>query len=206
VEQRDEEHQRRDDDDVAVVGSVVLGDARPAHGLEPREVGGVRPSGEAAAAVREVDRDQHDVHGAGRHQRDQGQVDAGESDRGQADQDPHDAGDRRRHEQQDRERQVRGEVQPGRSPHPDHEQCHLSERDQADPAAEDAEPERDDRVDRDAREGRRPVGADGRQHEEGDCEERGDREPADDGRPVEPDRDARRCGRLGARCRRCVHA
>ncbi len=163
VEQRDEEHQRGDDHDVAVVGGVALGDARPAHGLEPGEVGRARAPGEAAAAVREVDRDQHDVHCTGGHQRDQREVEPREADRRQPDEHAHAAGDRPGDEEQDGEGEVDGVVEAGRGPDPDHEQRHLPERDQPDAAVQHPEPECDHRVDRDARERGRPVGADRRE-------------------------------------------
>ena len=186
-----------DDDDVAVVGGVALGDARPAHGLEPGEVGRARSPGEAAAAVREVDRDQHDVHRPGGHQRDQREVEPREADRREPDEHADAAGDRPGDEEQDGEGEVDGEVEAGRGPDPDHEQRHLSERDQPDAAVQHPEPECDHRVDRDTRKGGRPVGADRREDEEGNREEHRDRKDTHDRRPVEEGRAAANRSRPG---------
>ena len=72
-------------------------------------------------------------------------------------------------EQEQRERERRRVGEPRADPAADREQRDLAERDHPDAAVEDAEAEGGDRVDRDAREGRDPVGADdARQDEERD--------------------------------------
>ena len=155
------------------------------HRLETGEVGRVRPPGEPAAAVREVDRDEHDVDRPGGHQRDECQVEPREPDRGQPDQHADRAGDRAGDEEQDREREIAwrsSRVSPS------------TPRSRAAPPAParsgrrgrtGCRAERDHRVDRDARERRRPVRAERGQDEERDRQERRDREDANDRRPVE---------------------
>ena len=83
-------------------------------GCEARRGRPRRAAGEAVAAVREVDRRQHDVDGAGRHQRDQGEVEAAKPQRRQPDQHADHAGDRAGREQQQRERQARRVREPRR--------------------------------------------------------------------------------------------
>ena len=87
VDQRDEEHQRGDDHDVAVVRRVALGDRRaaaPAGGRRgrARSCGPVKPPPPFGKLIAR----QHDVHRARRHQRDQREVQAGEPERRQPDQ------------------------------------------------------------------------------------------------------------------------
>ena len=179
-----QEHERADDDRVAVVGRVALRDAGPPDGLQPREVGGRGAAGEAGAAVREVDRGQHDVHGAGRHQRDQREVEAAQAEGRQADQHAHDARDRAGDEQQDRERQVGCVRDPRRRPGADREQRDLAERDHADAAVQRHEARGDHRVDRDCRQGLDPVPAEhGRQDEQRDAEEGDDHRAAPEDAP-----------------------
>ncbi len=135
-----QEHERADDDRVAVVGGVAARDAGSADGLQARQVDRRRVAGEAVAAVREVDRRQDDVHGAGRHQRDQREVEAAQPQRRQPDQHAHDARDRAGHEQQERERHARRVRDPRRGPGADREQRDLPERDHPDAAVQRHEP------------------------------------------------------------------
>ena len=189
VEQGDDEEDRGDDDDVAVVGGVAHRHLRPPDVREPRQVRARRMAGEAAAAVREVDHRQHHGRGGGEHQRDQREVEAGEANCRQADEHADRHHDRSVDDQQQRERD-RGRVREARAdPAADREQSDLTEGDHPDPSVEQAEAERGDRVDGHARERRDPVGAgDRRQHQERyeEQDRRGDQAaralPVDDGR------------------------
>ena len=93
VDEREQEHERGDDDDVPVEGGVADRHRGPADGrVARRERVGDGRALESVAAVREVDDPQHDGHRTREHERDQCEVEAGEPQRREPDEDA----DRRR--------------------------------------------------------------------------------------------------------------
>ncbi len=187
MDEREQEQERADDDGVAVERDVSVRPRRAPHGRRARrQRTRRRPAGEAPAAVRKVGDREHHGRGAGEHQRDQRQVEAREPERRKADERADPARDRPSEEQQERKRQRRRVREPRADPAADGQQRHLAEGDHPDAAVEDAEAERHDRVDRDARRCRDPVGCGDRRHaDERDDEHRGDDEGADDRPPLE---------------------
>ena len=138
------EHQDRDDDRVAEVGRVAGRDAGPADRRDVDQAAVV--AGEAVAAVREVQRGQHHGDRAREHERDQGQVQAAQPERGQPDEHARRHRDQARLEQDHRIGLGGGEQQAGGHPGADREHRDLAQGDQADPADQHAERERDHRV------------------------------------------------------------
>ncbi len=188
---------------VAVERDVSDRPGRPAHRRRARrQRPGRRAAPEAAAAAGEVVHRQHDRRCAREHQRDQGEVQAGEPECRQADEHADRARDPAGGEQEQRKRQRRRIGEPRADPAADREQRHLAERDHPDAAVEDAEAERCDRVDGNARRSGDPVGAgDVRDAPQGEREQADDDDGADDRPTLHARHRAHRRG-TAAVCRR----
>ena len=172
-DEHQQEHQRGDHHRVAEIGGVARRDAGTADGRDVHR--GAVVAEEARAAVGEVRRGQHDRDRARQHQRDQGQVQPAQSQGREPDQRPRGHRDQASLQQYQGKGLRRGEQEPGGHPGADREHRGLAERDQADPADQHPEPERDHAVHRHLRHRVDVVQAQQqRQREQHEEQERGD--------------------------------